>query len=114
MKTGSISFKSYFKQIPVPFKISADFECLLKGVKSSSDKNNCLYTEKYQDQYQYQFSLKNIKINISISFAYKVVCVDNKFSKKVVVYRGKDVAYRFIEAILEEYDYCEKNDKKAF
>ena len=35
LKSGSISFKNYFKQLPVPFKIYANFECLLKGVKSS-------------------------------------------------------------------------------
>ena len=45
LKSGSISFKNYFKQLPVPFKIYADFECLLKGVKSS-DKNNGSYTKK--------------------------------------------------------------------
>ena len=30
LKSGLISFKNYFKQIPVPFKIYADFECILK------------------------------------------------------------------------------------
>ena len=38
LKSGPISFNNYFKQIPVPFKIYADFECLLKGVKSSDKK----------------------------------------------------------------------------
>ena len=32
LKIGSISFKSYFKKLPVPFKIYADFECVLKVV----------------------------------------------------------------------------------
>ena len=46
----SISFKNYSKQLPAPFKIYADFECILpptswKRVKSA-DKNG-LYTEKY-------------------------------------------------------------------
>ena len=31
---GTIEFKNYFKQIPVPFKIYADFECNLRGVES--------------------------------------------------------------------------------
>ena len=39
LKSDSINFKNYFKQLPVPFKIYADFECLLKGDKSS-DKSN--------------------------------------------------------------------------
>ena len=100
LKSGSISFKNYFKQLPVPFKIYADFECLLKGVKSSN-KNNGSYTEKYQD-------------HIPCSFADKFVCIDNKFSKRVVLYRGKSVANRFIKAILQEYDYCKKMIKKHF
>ena len=29
-----IEFEIYFKQIPVPFKIYADFECNLRGVES--------------------------------------------------------------------------------
>ena len=74
-KSGSISFKSYFKQLPVPFKIYADFECILKEIKSD-DKNNGSYTEKYKD-------------HIPCIFVYKVVCIDNKFSKRAVLYRGK-------------------------
>ena len=100
LKSGSINFKNYFKQLPVPFKICGDFECILKGVKSS-DKNNGSNTEKYQD-------------NIPCSFAYKVVCINNKFSKKVVLYRGKNAPYRFIEAILNDYDYCKKMIKEHF
>ena len=75
LKSSSISFKNYFKQLPVPFKIYAEFECLLKEVKGSG-KNNGSYAEKYQN-------------NINCSFAYKVVCIDNKFSTKVVLCRGK-------------------------
>ena len=59
------------------------------------------YKEKFQD-------------HIPCSFAYKVACVYNKFSKKVVLCRGKNAVYRFIEAILNEYDYCRKLIKKHF
>ena len=34
LEKGAIQFKNYFKQIPVPFKIYADPECNLEGVKS--------------------------------------------------------------------------------
>ena len=51
-----IEFENYFKQIPVPFKIYADFKCNLRGVKSYEGS----YTKKYQD-------------HIPCSFAYKVV-----------------------------------------
>ena len=81
-------------------KMINDFECIFKEVKSNV-KNNGSYTEKYQD-------------HVPCSFAYKVVCVDNKFSKKDVLYRGKNAVYKFIEAILEEYDYCKKMIKKQF
>ena len=30
----TIEFKNYFKRIPVPFKVYADFECNLKSAKS--------------------------------------------------------------------------------
>ena len=76
LKRGSISFKNYFKQLPVPFKIYADFECVLKNVECDSIKNISSYTGKYQS-------------HIPCTFAYKVVCIDNKFSKKVVFYRGE-------------------------
>ena len=34
LEKGIIKFENYFKQIPVPFKIYADFECNLRGVES--------------------------------------------------------------------------------
>ena len=34
LEKGTTKFKNYFKQIPVPFKIYADFESNLKSVES--------------------------------------------------------------------------------
>ena len=34
LEKGRIEFKNYFKQIPVPFKIYANFECNLQTVES--------------------------------------------------------------------------------
>ena len=82
---GTIEFENFFKQIPAPFKIYADFKCNLKGVEIYQGS----YSKKYQEQ-------------ISCTFAYKVVCIDNRFSKPIVVFRGKNPAYEFIKAILEE------------
>ena len=95
LESGLIKFKNYSRQIPVPFKIYADFECILRKAESDIVDDNSSYTRKYQD-------------HIPCSFAYKVVCVDNKFSKKVVFYRGKDAVYRFIKSILSEYSYYRK------
>ena len=58
------------------------------------------------------FCSKKYQVHIPCSFAYKLVCVDYKFSKPIVLYRGKNAAYKFVEAILEEYEYCQKVMKK--
>ena len=73
-----MKFRNYFKQLAVPFKIYADFESLLKGARSGDKKIilHTLYTEKSQK-------------HIPCSFANKVICVDDKFSKPVVPYREK-------------------------
>ena len=44
--------------------------------------------------------------HIPCSYAFKVVCIDNRFSKLIVVYIDKNVAYEFIKAIFKEYRYC--------
>ena len=97
LEKGIIEFENYFKQIPVPFKIYADFECNLKSVESYEGS----YSKKYQD-------------HVPCSFAYKVVCVDDKFSKSIVVFRGKNAAYELIKEILKEFEYCKKVMKKHF
>ena len=71
LRTGSIRFKNHWKLLAVPFRIYADFESLLKWVKNNDRSNNTTYTKKYQ------------KHN-SCSFAHKVVCIDDKFTKPVV------------------------------
>ena len=52
-------------------------------------------TQKYQD-------------HIPCSFAYKLVCVDDRFSKPIVSCRCENAAYKFIEAIFKEHQYCKK------
>ena len=52
--------------------------------------------------------------HIPCSFAYKVVCVDDKFSKPVVLYRGKNAINRFTEAIFKKTNYGKKIIKKHF
>ena len=70
LKSCSICFKSYFKQLPVPSKIYTDFECNLKKVECDSNKNNSSYTEKYQS-------------HIPCSFAYKFDCIVINLVKKL-------------------------------
>ena len=54
------------------------------------------------------FTHKKYHDHIPCSFAYKVVCIDDKFSKPIVVYRGKNAAYEFIKAIFNEYSTVKK------
>ena len=42
------------------------------------------------------------------SYAYKVVCINDRFSKSIVLFRGKNAAYDFIKAIFQEHKYCKK------
>ena len=39
LRSGLIKFRNYYNQLAVPFKVYADFEYLLKWVRSN-DKNN--------------------------------------------------------------------------
>ena len=59
---------------------------------------------------------KNIKITFLVSrcFAYNVVCIDNKFTKPIVVCRSENRAYEFIKVILKKYKYCRKVMNKHF
>ena len=85
-----ISFKNDSRKMHVPFKIYADFECILR----KNDKDNVSsssWTKKYQD-------------HIPCGSVYKVVCVDDKFTKDVEIYRGKSCVSKFIESILREYE----------
>ena len=64
--------------------------------------NDCFsYTTKYQD-------------HIPCSFVYKLVCIDDKYSKDIVLYRRKKAVYKFIQSIFNEYSYCRSIMKKHF
>ena len=78
LEKGTIEFKNYFKQTPVPFKIYAGFDCNSKSVESSEG----FHSKKYQD-------------HIPCSFAYKLISADDKFTKSIVVFRGENAAYEF-------------------
>ena len=58
----TIEFKNYFKQRPVPFKIFVNFESDLESVEIYESSN----IKKYPSHH-------------SCSFAYKVVCIDDRF-----------------------------------
>ena len=100
LRSGTIKFKNHFKQLAVPFKIYVDFKSILKWIKINYRKNNASYTEKYQD-------------HIPCSFVYKVVCIDDRFSKPVVLYRRKMQSINLLKQFLKSMSIA-KNNKKAF
>ena len=53
-----------------------DFECLSKNIDSGNNNDCFSYNSKYQD-------------HDPCSFAYKLVCVNDKFNKDIVFYREK-------------------------
>ena len=59
LESGFINFNNYSRQIHVPFKIYADFECILKSCDIDINNNDVSYTRKYQD-------------HVPCSFAYKI------------------------------------------
>ena len=91
MESGSFKFKNCFKHLAVSFNIYADFESVLKRVQSNANVNDFNAS-----------SSKNYQKHIPCSFAYEDVCVDDRFSKAVVLYKGKNAVNKFIDAILEE------------
>ena len=88
-EAGIIKFKNYDKQIPIPFKIYADTECLLKRINISEGK----YTKFYQK-------------HIPNSIGAKLVCIDNRFTLPTIIFEGKNCINEFIKWIFEQQKYC--------
>ena len=81
-ETGTIKFKNFNKQIPTPFKIYADSECLLKKVNI----NKGGYTKLYQK-------------HIPNSIGAKLVCIDNEFTLPTKIFTGSNSIKEFIKWI---------------
>ena len=70
----------------------ADFECNLRNVECYEDS----YTKKYQDHFP-------------CSFAYKIVCIDDGFTKQIVVYRGLSMQFmNLLKQFLRSINVVEK------
>ena len=51
---------------------------------------------------------KKYQDHIPCSFAYKVVCVDDRFTKTIVVFRGENVVYQFLKQFLKRKSTAKK------
>ena len=68
-----------------------DFECNLESIESYEGS----YSKRSQD-------------HIPCSFAYKVVCVDDKFNKIVVVFRGEMLLMDLLKQLLKSLNTVKK------
>ena len=64
-------------------------------VPESNGKKNLdeTYTKKYEK-------------HVACSYGYKLLCIDDKFSKPFKLYLGKDAIYNVINSMIEESKYC--------
>ena len=98
LKKGIHEFENDFKQISVPFKIYAGFECNLRGVESYE----CSYTKK------------NIKVTFLAVLLTNLFCVDDRFTRPIVFYRDENSAHEFIKVILKDDKHFRKVMNKHF
>ena len=83
-ETGIIKFENHNKQKPIPFKIYADSECLVKWTNIPLRQ----YTKLYQK-------------HIPNSVGAKLVCIDNKFTSLTKIFTGSNWIKEFIEWIFK-------------
>ena len=92
-KDEYVKFKNFERKIKSPFMIYADFESILVHEDNGKQNPNTSYTNKYQK-------------HVACSYGYKLVCVNDEFSKPFKSYFGKDAVYNFIRGMIEESKYC--------
>ena len=83
-----------------PFIVYADFESILVPKDNGKQNPNDFYTNKYQK-------------HVACSYSYKLVCVNDTFSKPFKSYLGEDAVYNFISSMIEESKYCSDVMKKC-
>ena len=102
-KFGSkVFFKNYFKMIKSPFVIYCDFESILGPIDVVKlDEKTTSYTTGYQN---HQIS----------SYAYKVVCQLDKYTKPIKLFRGENATKHFLTNLLKENEEIQKIIKTQF
>ena len=70
-KNSKLGFKNYFKKLPIPFVVYADFECFTKSIETCNPNPNESYTQDYQkhEPSGFCFYIKGIVSNI-----FKPIC----------------------------------------
>ena len=84
-----VKLTNYERNIKLSFKIYADFESIV--VPENNEKQNP--DESYINKYQK---------NVACSYSYKLVFVNDKFSKSFKSYLGEDTVYNFFDNLIKE------------
>ena len=101
-KGSKIYFKNYYKMLKNPFVIYCDFESILEPIETvKQDADLTSYTTEYQN-------------HLISSYAYKVVCQNDKYTKPIKYFRGEDATKDFLNNLLKESDEIEKILKTKF
>ena len=100
-KVEYIKFINFERKVKSPFITYADFESTLVPENKGKKYLNESYTNKYQK-------------HVTCSYAYELVCVDDKFSNVLKSYLGEDVVNSFISSMIEESKYYSGVIKKHF
>ena len=81
-KSSTVEIKNFDRQIKTPFVIYVNFESLSEANISKIRDSNESYNDKYQN-------------HVACGCGYKLVCVDDKFSKHAKTYLDYDSVYRW-------------------
>ena len=92
-KDEYVRLKNYKRKIKLTYMIYADFESILVPEDNRKQNPDGTYTNKYQK-------------HVASTYSYKLVCVDDMFSKSFKSYLDKDVIFNFINSKIEERNYC--------
>ena len=92
-KGSFISFIHHNRSMKVPFVVYADFEAFTEEISTCEPNQRSSFTQKYQ---KHQPS----------GFCYKIVCFDERYNQKLVLFRAKsedeDISAIFVEMLEQD------------
>ena len=99
-KGSFISFIHHNRSIKVPFVVYADFEAFTEEISTCEPNEKKSFTQKYQK-------------HRPSGFCYKIVCFDEKYNPKPVLFRAKseeeDIGAIFVEMLEQDIKRIQKN-----
>ena len=96
-----VKFKNHKRKIKSLFIIYADFKSILVSDNNGKQNPEEPYTNKYQK-------------HIVCSYGYKLVCLDDTFTKPFKKYLGENAVYNLIVSMIEESKSCSDVIKTNF